>query len=257
MEPAAGAPGPAMSLTGRLLNVFAAPGEVFEAVRANPPAAVNWLIPLILSIVMSAVSVALIYSQPAVVQQIHEQQTKALDDQVKAGKMTQAQADQAAAMADKVFGPSFARLMGTVSASVVNLIRLFWWGLVLWGLGRFFLRAEFNYLKALEVAGLAFMIAILGGLVGALLTVCLGKICTLSLGLLALQLGPQSLLRMALQSVDFFDLWLLGVMTMGLARLAGVSWTKAFPLTLAYWLVMEGILLGIAWFFISLSSGFK
>ncbi len=246
-----------MPLANRLLNVFAAPGEVFDAVRAAPPTAVNWLIPLILSIVMSAVSVALIYSQPTVVQQLREQQTKALDDQVKAGKMTRAQADQAAAWTDTFFGPSFARLMGTVSASVVNLIRICWWGLVLWGLGRLVLRAEFTYVKALEVAGLGFMIAILGGLVSALLTVCLGKICTLSLGLLALQLGPQSLLRMALQSADFFDLWLLGVMTMGLARLAGVSWLKAFPLTLAYWLVMEGFLLGIAWFFISLSSGFK
>jgi hypothetical protein len=257
MEPATKTPPPAMPLAGRMLNIFAAPGEVFDAVQPAPPATVNWLVPLLLAIVMSILSVTLIYSQPAVIQQIQDQQTKALDDQVKAGKLTRAQADQATAMSQKYFGPAFVRLMGIISASVTSLIHLFWWALILWGLGRFLLRADVAYVKALEVAGLGSLILILGGLVSALLTVCLGKISTLSLALFAPQLGMQSLVHMALQSVDFFDLWFLGVMTIGLARLARVPWTRAWPLTVAYWLVMEGILLGISWLFVALSSGFK
>ena len=246
-----------MSLAGRMFNIFAAPGEVFEAVQPARVSTANWLVPLVLSILIGTLSVLIIYSQPAVIQQLRDQQTKAMDDQVQSGKLTRAQADQAEAMTEKFFGPSSIRLFGLISVTVFNLIHVFWWALVLWVLGRLLLRADVTYLKALEVAGLGSMIFILGSVVAALLTVCLGKISTCSLALFASQLDPKSLLHTVLQSIDFFDLWLLGVMTIGLARLAGVNWTKALPLTLAYWLAMEGLLIGITWFFIALGSGFK
>jgi len=246
-----------MSLAGRMFNIFAAPGEVFEAVQPAQPATVNWLIPLLLSVIIGALAVLTIYSQPAVIQQIRDQQIKAMDDQVQAGKLTRAQADQAEAVTEKFLGPAAIRLFGLITVTAFNIIHVFWWALVLWGLGRLLLRADVTYAKALEVAGLGSMISILGSVVGALLTVCLGKISTLSLALFASQIDPKSLVHTVLQSVDFFDLWLLGVMTIGLARLAGVNWTKALPLTLAYWLAMEGLLIGITWFFIALGSGFK
>jgi len=246
-----------MSLAGRMFNIFAAPGEVFEAVQPAQPATVNWLIPLLLSVIIGALAVLTIYSQPAVIQQIRDQQIKAMDDQVQAGKLTRAQADQAEAVSEKFLGPAAIRLFGLITVTAFNIIHVFWWALVLWGLGRLLLRADVTYAKALEVAGLGSMISILGSVVGALLTVCLGKISTLSLALFASQIDPKSLVHTVLQSVDFFDLWLLGVMTIGLARLAGVNWTKALPLTLAYWLAMEGLLIGITWFFIALGSGFK
>ena len=257
MQPAADAPAPAMSLAGRLFNIFAAPGEVFEAVQPARVATVNWLAPLILSMVIGILSVLTIYSQPAVIQQLRDQQTKAMDDQVQSGKMTRVQADQAEAVSEKFFGPGTIRLFGLIFVTLFNLIHIFWWALVLWVLGRPLLRADVTYVKALEVAGLGSMITILGSVVAALLTVCLGKISTCSLALFASQIDPKSLLHTVLQSVDFFDLWLLGVMTVGLARLAGVTWTKALPLTVAYWLAMEGILIGLTWFFIALGSGFK
>lgn len=257
MESASGTPAPAMSLAGRLLNIFAAPGEVFEVVQPAPPATVNWLIPLILSLVLGALSVLLVYSQPAVIQQIRDQQTKAMDDQVQAGKLTRVQADQAEAMTEKFLGPAAIRLFGMISVAAFNVIRLFWWALVLWVLGRLLLRADMTYVKALEVAGLGSMISILGGVAAALLTVCLGQISTFSLVLFASQLAPKSMLHMVLQSVDFFDLWYLAVMTIGLARLARVPWTKALPLTGAYWLAMEGLLIGIAWLYTAFTSGFK
>lgn len=37
------------SLIARWLNVFVTPGEVFEEVKASPPASSNWLVPLLLS----------------------------------------------------------------------------------------------------------------------------------------------------------------------------------------------------------------
>src|ERR1039457_44708 len=81
-------PPPATSLGARLLNVFASPAEVFEEVRTAPSTVANWLVPTLLSALVGLVACLLIFSQPAIVQQLHEQQAKAIDQQVKAGKMT-------------------------------------------------------------------------------------------------------------------------------------------------------------------------
>ena len=46
-------PPPAMSLVGRLLNVFATPGDVFQEVKAAPETAANWLVPALILIAVS------------------------------------------------------------------------------------------------------------------------------------------------------------------------------------------------------------
>src|ERR1017187_8438740 len=92
-----GAPPPApMSFTARLLNVFAIPGEVFETVRASRICVANWLLPALLSAVVGALTISVILSQPSVQRQgrdLSEQQAKALDQQVKAGKVTRGEGD--------------------------------------------------------------------------------------------------------------------------------------------------------------------
>src|SRR3989442_13240174 len=95
-EPKPEAPRPhAMSLAARLLNVFATPGEVFEDVKTAPAAVANWLVPGVLLALVSIVMAIIISSQPAIRQQIREQQAKLIDKQVEAGKMPREKADQA------------------------------------------------------------------------------------------------------------------------------------------------------------------
>src|SRR5438477_11365469 len=176
MPAAAPTPPPPTSLAARLLNIFATPGDVFDEVKSSPPTASNWLVPTFLSSVIGAVAAILIFSQPTIVQQLHEQQTKAIDQQVKAGKMSQTDADKALPMIEKFTGPSMLKIFGTVGAVVGSFARLFWWALILWLAGKLFLKVEFPYLKAAEVAGLATMISLLGGIVALLLTEYMGKL---------------------------------------------------------------------------------
>ena len=86
---------PAMSIAARLLNVFAIPGEVFETVRAHRFCVLNWLLPALLLSAVGVFTVIVLFSQPSIQKQVRElgdQQTKALELQVKAGKVTQADA---------------------------------------------------------------------------------------------------------------------------------------------------------------------
>jgi hypothetical protein len=237
--------------------VFATPGEVFDEVKGSKPSTANWLVPTLLVLLVGVLSIFIIYSQPAILQQIHEQQTKAIDDQVKSGKITQAQADQEEAVLGKFGGPAIMIFAGSIGVVVVIFARVFWWALVLWLLGKWFLKAGFSYQQALEVAGLASMITILGGLVMTLLTVWLGKITSLSLALCNLNSDPRSLVHMLLTAVDFFELWVMGVLAVGLARLSGASLARALSCTFSYWLVITSLFVSLGWFFAHLSTGFK
>jgi hypothetical protein len=235
-----------MSLPARLMNVFAVPGEVFEEVKATRKSVANWLVPAAIASVVGALAAIVMFSQPTIRQQIREQQEQAFEQNVKAGKMTREQADQAMTMVEKFTGPTMMAIFGSVGAVAAGFARLFWWGLVLWLLGRWFLKARFSYLKAVEVAGLASMITVLGMIVSMLLIVNLGKMfSTLSLGLAVSDFDVKNKSHLLLGAVNVFNFWLIAVLGAGLARLAGVPLLRAVLLVLAYWLAASLLLIFI------------
>ena len=155
---------PATSLAARLLNVFATPGDVFEEVKAALPSVANWLVPIVIYGLVTAVSSVLVLSQPAMAQKIHEKQEKVFDDQVKAGKITQEQADQMEKYAELA-----AKIAGGVGGFFMGFITVFGWAFLLWLIGRFALKANLHFMKVTEVAGLAASISALESLVRMLL----------------------------------------------------------------------------------------
>ena len=133
-EPPVDVPKPASSLTARLFNVFTDPGEVFQEVKNNKPLTSNWLVPALIFAVIGAISVFIIFSQPAIIQKIHDQQTSVMDQQVKDGKMTQAQEDQALAVMDKFAGPGMLKIFGGIGAVIGAFIHVFWWAFTIMSL---------------------------------------------------------------------------------------------------------------------------
>jgi hypothetical protein len=256
-EPSAEVSRPAMSLTARLFNVFTEPGEVFEYVKDNKPSMGNWLVPVLLSVVFGTIAVCVKFSQPAILQQIHEQQMKAFDDQVKAGKMTQAQADQIEAMTEKFSGPATLKISGSIGVVILSFLTVFWRALVLWLLGLVFLKSRFPYLKAMEVAGLTMVISILGTIVSLLLTVSLGKDTSPSLALFVEHFDPKNVLHLIAAAVNLFSFWLVAVMAVGLSRLTGAPVAKSFLLTFGYWLAFTAFLISIGILATHLAPGAK
>jgi len=235
---------PTMSLPARLMNVFAIPGDVFEEVKGTRNTVSNWLMPALIGSVVGALAAIVMFSQPTIRQQLREKQEQALEQQIKDGKLTRQQADQAIAVIDKFTGPTMMAIFGSVGAVVTGFIRLFWWGLVLWLLGRWFLKARFNYMKAVEVAGLASMITVLGMIVSMLLIVNLGKMfSTPSLALVVSDFDEKNKSHLLLGAVNVFNFWLIGVLGAGLARLAGVPFLRAVFVVLGYWLAVSLLLI--------------
>jgi hypothetical protein len=233
-----------MSLAGRLLNVFAAPGEVFGEIKTVPPRVANWLTPAILLIVLSWVSGWLIFSQPAIQQQMSDISNKAIDKQVEKGKLTSAQADQARAAAEK-FGSMGYKITAVVAPVFMAFITPFWGGLILWLVGSFALKAPFPYMKAVEIAGLANMILILDVIVRTLLVLITGNLfATLSLTLAIKDFDPQNTLHSVLAMVNVMTFWLLTIRSIGLARFSGASVAKAAAWIFGIWIVLTGIMIG-------------
>lgn len=234
---------PTMSLTGRLVNVFAVPGEVFEDTKASRPKAANWLMPALIASVVGVVSSFIMFSQPAIQQSVREQQEKAMQQQVEAGKMTQAQADQAMAMVEKFTGPTMMAVFGSAGSLLISFARLFWWGLILWLLGRVVLKAQFGYMKTVEVVGLASMISVLGAIVALLLIVNFGKLfATPSLALAVSDFDLKNKSHLLLGAANVFTFWHVAIMSVGLSRLAAVPWARAMFAVFSFWLVWTLVL---------------
>ncbi len=238
-------PTPAMSLAGRLTNVLAAPGDVFEEVKGSPPAPANWLAPAILLIVVSWVSAWLIFSQATIRQQLTEIADKAIDKQVEKGRLKGAQADEARQAAEKMTGLSYT--IGAAAGPVLGAFASpFWWGLILWLSGTKALKGNFPYMKAVEAAGLANMIMVLETIVRTLLILLTGNLFAgPSLALAVKDFDPQNTLHSLLAVANLMLFWVLMVRSIGLARLSGVAVGRAAVWVFGIWAAYTGLLLGL------------
>jgi len=237
---------PATPLTAKLFNVVAAPGEVFAELRAAPARVVNWLVPVLVFAIVGAISACIVFAQPAICQGIRDQQAKVLDQQVQQGKMTQVQEDQALQMMDRFTGPTMLAVFGSVGAVLSSFISVFWWALVLWLLARWFLKARFGYIKAVEIAGLASVIIVLGMIISTLLAVILGRLYVgPSLALLVNDFDTRNRVHLLLGAANLVYFWHTAVLGVGLGKLSGASTAKSLMVVFTYWVVAELLLIAI------------
>jgi Yip1 domain len=239
LEPPPEAPKPrTTSLMARLLNVFAVPGQVFDEIKASPVRVGNWLIPALLWAVAGTAAVLVLVSQPEIQKKLGDNIPKALDKQVEAGKLPAADA----ALLKKIFETAKVPLLIGVGV-VLSIAQVFWWAFILWLFGLLFLKSRFNYVKGLEVAGLAMMLSVLGAIVTLLLCVDLEPIFSgqaPNLTVSEAALNRRSTLIGA--SADVFSIWFLAVMSVGLSRLTGKPFLRAAWLVFAYWVMQMSFL---------------
>ena len=233
-----------MSLGGRLFNVLATPGEVFEQIRGTAVSVANWLVPALILIVVSWGGVWLVFSQDSIQQQLKETRDQAVEKQIAKAHMSDQQAEQTRAVADKI-GSIGTKIGAYVAPVFVALITPFWWGLILWLVGTKALKAEFSYMKGVELAGLAAMVSILDAIVRTLLILIMGNLfASPSLALLVKQFDPQNPVHGMLGAVNLMSFWLLAVRAVGLTRLSGVGFGKAAAWVFGAWAVLTSIFMG-------------
>lgn len=245
-SPDATAPGPAStSLLARMLNVFAAPGEVFDEVGRSAPNTANWLMPAILFMVVGWACHFLIMAQPETMQQINAMAEQGLQQQVDAGKLTPAQADAARDQALKFAGITV-RVAGIVGPPAAAFATPFWWGLLLWLLGGKLLKGGFTFTKAVEVAGLSSMILVLEAVVKTLLVLATGNLFAGPGPVLFIQdFDQQNLLHGVLAKLNLTALWVLAVRAIGMARLGVGSFGRSAAAVFGFWILWNAFWTGV------------
>jgi len=245
-QPAVPQEGP-QSLGTRLLNVFAAPSEVFDSIKNTPPAHANWLVPALLLIVVSWIGAWLIFSQESVQQQMREAAEKAIDQQIARQHMSEQQAEQARQAAEK-----YGAIGQTVGAAVAPIFTgfgtPFFLGLLFWIVANHALKARLPYMKVVEVVGLAAMISVLEAIVRILLILVTGKLsASLSPALLIKDFDPANMLHSLSVFANPLVFWLLSVRAIGLARVTGRSFVKAASWVFGLWCAYTGFFWALGW----------
>ena len=227
-----------------MFNVFAAPGDVFEEVRASKPTNANWLVPILVSCLTAVIYVIVVFSQESVQFQMRDAREKQIQKQVEAGKITQQQADQAMEMTERFTGPTMMKVLGSMGAVLANFAWLFFLALVIWLLGWKLFKGSFSYMKSVEVCALAGMISVLGAIITMLLVVATGSMhTTLGPALLIRDFNPADKLHLTLASVNLTTLWYTAVLGLGLAKLSGASFLKSFLWLLIPYVVLRAVMI--------------
>jgi hypothetical protein len=236
---------PDISLWSRLFNVLAAPAEVFDQVKASRPCTANWLVPAILFVLVGWVGTVLVLTQPAIKEQLLDLQTKGFQKQVEKGKMTQQQADAARPQVEK-FATIATLVGGIVGSAVAAFASPFWGALLIWLLGAKALKGSFSYMKAVEVAGLAQMVDVLGGIVKTLLILVMANLFAGANALLFLKdIAPETTLFSVLAALDLFAFWLIVVRAIGMSRLSGAGLGVCLVWMLSMWAVFTALAVGL------------
>lgn len=236
-QPQAGAAPPEpSSLADRLTNVIAAPGEVFEEIRNVPARASNWIVPMILSCIVTIIYFWVAFSQPPVLRSVQEQRIKAMQKSVAEGKITQAQADQASAMYERIFTPTLVKIIGAGGAILAELAGLFLFGLALWIGLKCCTDGTCGYMKIVEVCGLSWMIDVPQKIVRLLLVAWKQNLLATASPTLFLD-NPSTTNRthVFLSIVDVIDIWWLAVLSLGLSKVASISYRTAALITFGIW----------------------
>ena len=158
---------PTISLSDIIVNVFASPAEAFEGIRTSPSRASVWVIPLLLTFVLTIGYTWMMFTNVSIKSQMIDMQKERLQEQVQAGKIPQERADQITDGMEKGSGMMMA--FGIVGAIIMISITVFVGALFLWLVGKLALKAQAGYGKYLELWGSSMWIGMLGLIVSALL----------------------------------------------------------------------------------------
>lgn len=237
-----------MSLGAKLTNIFVAPGDVFDDLRCHVPVWQNWATPLAFLAGLVIVYTFVVFSQPAILQTVRDAQEKTeatVRQQVAAGRLSQAQADQQIRFMELFSGPAILKAAGIFRAFIGTPIVFLIEALVVWLVGKFALGGAMDFGRALEITGLPLMISALSLLVAMLLAVIYGNLAaSASPALLVSHFNQQNPVHVGLAMLNVFAIWRLAVISLGLGRVTGATVAKAAAWIFGIWVAFNGFILG-------------
>jgi hypothetical protein len=227
------------STFSKLMNIFVAPGEVFESIKAAPKKSALWVLPTVIAAIISVLSVFVVMSDPAIQSQLKDAQEKRLEKMIDEGTIPPERVEAARQQMTGMMESPVGKVLGSVTAIIFLFASLLLVSLAMLLVGKFAFKTAVPYGKVMEVVGPSFMIIyVLGGIVTTLIMLAMGSLyATPGLALAISNFDPDNKLHVLLSAVNVFTIWYLAVLSIGLGKLANVKTGKAGIWVFGIWVV--------------------
>jgi hypothetical protein len=167
---------------------------------------------------------------------MQEQRESVMHKKVAAGKITQAQADQGAAITERFLTPTILKAIGAIGAIVALVAGLFLMGAGICLALKWCTTASLGFMKAVEICGLALMIDVPQKILRILLVLWKGNLLATASPTLFLA-NPSTTNRadVFLSMIDVVDIWWLAVLSLGLSKVAAIPYRTAAFISFGIW----------------------
>jgi len=210
-----------------LFNIFVCPTDVFDKVISSPSNLANWRVPTLLVCLIGIISLQV---GPSI-----SQSASPIHSLAEAGAISTAQIHGLAATWP---------LLSALLVCLATIAGSCWSALVLWFIGRTFLKVSFPYLKALEIVGLTSIISVLGTIATILLIAASGDSSAQpALSFLVSKLDHARPLYQIFATFNLFYLWSTMAFAIGLSRLCNVTFKEAAFWVFGYWMAVRIVLI--------------
>jgi len=238
---------PAPSIGSSIVNVFAAPADVFTNLHTTESKPSLWILPLILSIAAVIVMMIIGFSNQSLKSQRLEATRITLEQRVTEGKMTQEQFDRTMEGMEKGGGVILA--IQIVAVTIMFSIFFFLSAFLLWIGSKTILKLPAGYEKILELSGVATWIGILGIVLQMLMMIGLDSIHAAPNAAIFFyqNFDMTNSIHKALAALNFFSIWQTIVVGIGLQKWGTKSLTLPMIVSFSAWLLIIGftLLLGL------------
>ncbi|MCX6120836.1 MAG: hypothetical protein NTX44_04395 [Ignavibacteriales bacterium] len=234
---------PAPSIGDALVNVFAAPAEVFTNLHTTESKPSLWILPLIVSIAAVLVMMVVGFSNQNLKSQRLDATRTTLEQRVTEGKMTQEQLDRTMEGMEK--GAGIVLAIQLVAVTIIFSLVFFLSALLLWLGSKTILKLPAGYEKILELSGIATWIGVLGIFIQMLMMIGLNSIFAQPNAVIFFyqSFDITNSTHKALAMVNFFSIWQTIVIGIGLQKWSGKGLALPMIISFAAWLLIIGMML--------------
>ncbi|HEX2787291.1 MAG TPA: YIP1 family protein [Ignavibacteria bacterium] len=223
-------------------GVITAPSDTFETIAVTPKTN-YWIMPTLLFMVAALIGAFLFLNDTELVTKTMDKRKadiqKGLDEKVKAGDLTQEQADQQMAVTEPFLDPNgwFVKVTG-YGANIISPFFLLFFMSVLILIIMKIMRSPISFYNILNVVGLSLTIFAISSVVTSIISVLMGDLQTLGPGLILSEESVGAKAYAVLSGIDVFSIWAIAVMSIGLSKLGKVSLTSVAVTLYGVWLLL-------------------
>lgn len=217
-----------MSHTDKLVGVFSEPGKTFTQIAKFPLKTADWIIPVCTLIVVSILSIVVLFSNPQIKLQAKQEGEKRIQKMVETGTIRPEAAEQQIEVSNKFFDSPLFYVITSVQALFASFIMFFIVSGVFLLFTKLVLKGEGTYKSAMIAYGLPYYILIIQGIVTVIIAFLMGKILRSTSVAEFVNVDKLSIVHWILGRLDVLSIWFYVVVGIGFAKLFNSKDTKKY-----------------------------